>query len=159
MSRKLGNIMQITELERAVLKKMISDLRSPSNKPSIDLGMVRVKDRHYTGEGFLTEFILTEDLKLCSEDVTMRWGNIGAKVTSSNIETGYLGYIDNGYLASLEGIHTESLGLSTLSTSHYTTCHCPLCGAAPRYKSPAAHLGPGKNSAPAVYCVLYRTTG
>lgn len=95
--------MQITELERAVLKKMISDLRSPSNKPSIDLGMVRVKERHYTGAGFLTEFILTEDLKLCSEDVTMRWGNIGAKLNSSNIETGYLGYIDNGYLTALEG--------------------------------------------------------
>jgi hypothetical protein len=62
-----------------------------------------VTSRRYTGAGFLTDLDRSEALRLFDEEVSLRAGRVGARLNSNRLETGYLVYIDNGYLTTLEG--------------------------------------------------------
>ena len=42
-------------------------------------------------------------MKLFNDGVSLRWGKIGARLNVAKIETGYLVYVDDGYLTAVEG--------------------------------------------------------
>ena len=65
--------------------------------------MVTVSDREFTGAGFLTEFARSRELKLFEDGVYLQWGKVGARLNAAKLETGYLVYIDDGYLTTVEG--------------------------------------------------------
>jgi len=95
--------MKVTELEKAVLERMLNEGELSLLKSTVNFDVVRVRDREFTGAGFLTEFERSEELKLFDEATSLRWGKVGARLNPSKIETGYLIYVDNGYVTTIEG--------------------------------------------------------
>ncbi|MCA9623177.1 MAG: hypothetical protein KC731_29360 [Myxococcales bacterium] len=95
--------MQLTDLETAVIESMLADKDVPAHELELRPEAVIVRSRKLTGVGFLTELQRSPQLKLFSDGVVMRWGRVGARLNATRIETGYLVYVDDGYLAAIEG--------------------------------------------------------
>lgn len=95
--------MKVTELEKLVIGSMLADHELKPVRSSVNFDAVLVSDRELTGVGFLTEFQRSEELKLFEADVSLRWGKVGARLNASKVETGYLVYVDDGYVTSVEG--------------------------------------------------------
>jgi len=55
------------------------------------------------GTGFITEYKRTEELKLFGNGVCLRWGNVGARLNKEKLKTGYLVYVEDGYVTAVEG--------------------------------------------------------
>ena len=70
---------------------------------TVNFEAVNVVDRELSGLGFLAEFERSEELKLFDAEVSLRWGKVGARLNASKIETGYLVYVDDGYITAVEG--------------------------------------------------------
>ncbi|HKY41321.1 MAG TPA: hypothetical protein VJN18_35555 [Polyangiaceae bacterium] len=96
-------MMKATELEKLVIGNMLADHELKPVRSSVNFDAVLVSDRELTGVGFLTEFQRSEELKLFEADVSLRWGKIGARLNASKVETGYLVYVDDGYVTGVEG--------------------------------------------------------
>ena len=92
-----------TELEKAVLGNMLADPQLKAAKSAVNFDAVNVTDRELTGVGFLTEFERSKELKLFDDGFSLRWGKLGARLNASKLETGYLVYVDNGYVTTIEG--------------------------------------------------------
>jgi hypothetical protein len=95
--------MKITELEKIVIERMLVDRTLKPLKLAVDFDRVSIRDREFTGAGFLTEFERSEELKLFDDKTSLRWGKVGARLNASEIETGYLIYVDDGFLTTIEG--------------------------------------------------------
>lgn len=96
--------MKASELEKAVIERMLTDGElAPISRSIINFNVVTVSDREFTGAGFLTEFERSEELKLFGLGVSLRWGKVGARLGASKVETGYLVYVDDGYITAIEG--------------------------------------------------------
>ncbi|HWZ92811.1 MAG TPA: hypothetical protein VNW92_28290 [Polyangiaceae bacterium] len=95
--------METTALERAVIGSLLADQEVHSMKSTVDFGAVTVSDRDLTGLGFLTELERCDALKLFADAVSLRWGKVGAKLNRTKVETGYLVYVDGGYVTTVEG--------------------------------------------------------
>ncbi len=95
--------MKLKSIEIAIINCLLSDKDVGLIKNSVDFDQIKVVSRDFTGPGFLTELRSNQKLKLFSDGVSKRWGKVGARLNSPGIETGYLLYIDNGYLTSIEG--------------------------------------------------------
>jgi len=96
--------MKVNQLEMKVMNRFLKDPTLPIlAKSQIDFDRVNVTDRDYTGAGFFTEFERSEALRLFAEGTSMRGGRVGARLNSDRRETGYLFYVDDGYLTTLEG--------------------------------------------------------
>jgi hypothetical protein len=95
--------MKANELEKAVIGSMLADRELKPAKPAVNFDAITVRDREFTGAGFLTEFERSEELKLFDGGVSLRWGKVGARLNSSKLETGYLVYVDDGYVTTVEG--------------------------------------------------------
>lgn len=95
--------MKANDLEKAVVGRFLADPAVMPNKLIIDFEVVVVSSRDFTGVGFLTNFQRCEELKLFNDDVSMRWGNVGARLNEAHIDTGYVIYVDEGYLTTVEG--------------------------------------------------------
>ncbi|MDY7093938.1 MAG: hypothetical protein SX243_13280 [Acidobacteriota bacterium] len=95
--------MKLTELEASVLGRMFADNELPPRRGELHAEAVDVVDREFTGVGFLTELRRSPELKLFKDGVSMRWGEVGARLNATKIETGYLVYVDNGYVTAIEG--------------------------------------------------------
>lgn len=95
--------MKTSALEKAVIGRMLSDRELEPARSTVDFDKVSVSSREYTGLGFLTELESAEELKLFKDGVSLRWGNVGARLNASRQETGYLVYVDNGYVTAVEG--------------------------------------------------------
>ena len=94
--------MKLTPLEAAVIRCLLADPNINLERTTLDFDAVTVGSREFTGVGFLTELARAEQLKLFDDGVSLRWGNVGARLNAS-VETGYLLYIDDGYLTAIEG--------------------------------------------------------
>ena len=95
--------MKPNELEKLVLKSMLDD---PELKPvvsAVNFDALTVMERDFTGTGFFTEFERSNGLKLFQDGVSMRWGKVGARLNANKLETGYLVYVDDGYMTTIEG--------------------------------------------------------
>ncbi len=95
--------MEPTNLEWAIVDRLLQDPELHPEKADVKRAEIDVIDREFTGVGFLTEFEPSEELKLFADGVTLRWGKVGARLNASKIETGYVVYVDNGYLTTIEG--------------------------------------------------------
>lgn len=95
--------MKANELEKLVIRSMLSDREIEPLRSSVNFDAVLIADRDLTGAGFLTEFQRSDELKLFGADVSLRWGKIGARLNASKVETGYVVYVDDGYVTSVEG--------------------------------------------------------
>jgi hypothetical protein len=95
--------MNITKLERAVVEWFLRDPQLPPLRGDVSLEKINVVARDFTGVGFLTRLEPTEETKLFEDGVTLRWGQVGARVNAPKVETGYVVYVDDGYLRTIEG--------------------------------------------------------
>jgi len=95
--------MQPNELEKAILSYMFRDVEPSPLKTMLDFSTVKVTERNLTGCGFLTEFESSDELKVFEDSVSLRWGKVGARLNASTLETGYLIYVDGGYVTAVEG--------------------------------------------------------
>ena len=95
--------MTMTELEKTIIKKILADPELKPVRSSVNFNSVKVNNRNMSASGFLSEFEQSEELKLFDTSVSLRWGKIGAKLNASHLDTGYLVYVDNGYVTAVEG--------------------------------------------------------
>lgn len=95
--------MELTELEKVVVRSMLADRDLRPLKSTINFDAIRVRDRDFTGIGFLTDFEPAEELRLFDSGVSLRWGKVGARLGSLKVDTGYLVYVDDGYITTVEG--------------------------------------------------------
>jgi hypothetical protein len=95
--------MKITELEKAVLQYMLADPELAPVRSAVNFDALTVSGREFTGAGFLTEFERSKELKLFDDGVSLRWGKVGARLNASKLESGYLVYVDDGYVTGIEG--------------------------------------------------------
>lgn len=99
----MKQVMKATELEKLVIGRMLADSELQPVKQTVNFDAVEAVDRELTGAGFLTEFGRSEEMKLFDTGVSLRWGKVGARLNSSKVETGYLVYVDDGYVTTIEG--------------------------------------------------------
>lgn len=95
--------MKTTEIEKAVIRMMLGARELRPVRHTVHFDKVTASDRELTGTGFLTEFERSEELKLFDDGVSLRWGGSGARLNASKLETGYLVYVDDGYVTAVEG--------------------------------------------------------
>ena len=95
--------MKATELEKLVIESLLADDELKPVRSTVNFEAVFASDREFTGAGFLTAFERTEELRLFESNVSLRWGKVGARLNASKVETGYLVYVDDGYLTTVEG--------------------------------------------------------
>ena len=95
--------MRPNELETAVLNYLFRDPELAFVRAKVDFKRVTVTERSMTGAGFLTDFERSDELKIFEDGVSLRWGKVGARLNASKLETGYLVYVDDGYLTAVEG--------------------------------------------------------
>lgn len=76
--------MQTTELEKAVIGRMLDDRDLKPTRTTVHFDKVTVSDREYTGVGFVTEFERSQELKLFDDGVSLRWGKTGARLNASS---------------------------------------------------------------------------
>lgn len=94
---------RLNGLERAVLEKFLTDKDLSALMSRVDLDAVKVAKRSLTGVGFFADFERNEALHVFGDMRSVRWGKVGARLNAERIETGYLVYVDKGYLTGLEG--------------------------------------------------------
>jgi len=94
---------KVTKLEQIVIGRMLADHDLKPVRTAVNFDAVMVSDREFTGAGFFTEFERSEETKLFDDEVSLRWGKVGARLNASKVETGYLVYVDGGYLTTVEG--------------------------------------------------------
>ena len=97
--------MKANKLERAVIERMMADENIKPRRRTLDFDAIGVTNREFVRLGFLTEFECSDELRLFDASTSLRWGKIGARLGPANVETGYLVYVDDGYLVGIEG-HT-----------------------------------------------------
>ena len=95
--------MKANELERAVIGWMLADSELNPARSAVNFDAVTVTDREFTGVGFFADFEHSEELKLFDDEVSLRWGKVGARLNASKLETGYVVFVDDGYVTCVEG--------------------------------------------------------
>lgn len=95
--------MTANRLEQTIVNALLRDPKLSPLKPAVDLAELKVIDRELTGAGFLTEFEKCQALKLFPDGTSLRWGNVGVRLNAEKLETGYVVYVDDGYLTTIEG--------------------------------------------------------
>lgn len=95
--------MKTTELERAVIRRILADPDLKHVRVTINFDTVTVSERDQNGAGFMTHFERSEELRLFDNGVSLRWGKVGARLNAYKLETGYLVYVDDGYVSTIEG--------------------------------------------------------
>lgn len=95
--------MKANVLEHSVVNRMLADPGLQPLRRSVDSSSMTVVSREFTSAGFLTEFERSDWLKLFHDGFSLRWGKVGARLNELGIDTGYVVYIDDGYVSTVEG--------------------------------------------------------
>jgi hypothetical protein len=95
--------MKLNEFEREVLGRFLADKDLRFSVDKIDMDAVTVADRSFTGIGFVTDVQKDENVRLLDDARSVRWCKVAARLNDEQIETGYVVYVDGGYLSGLEG--------------------------------------------------------
>ncbi len=94
--------MYLNELEKQIIQQFLDDKCLELMKRDINFDLININYRELTGAGFITELEDCKELKVAYTTQSYKWGKLGAKL-NSNIDTGYLIYVENGYLNTIEG--------------------------------------------------------
>ena len=78
--------MQPNDLEKATVEKLLADKGVNPTRTSIRWNAVSIKSRSTTGAGFLTEFEPSPELKAFADEVSLRWGKVGARLNVGRTE-------------------------------------------------------------------------
>lgn len=92
--------MKINELEISVLRQHFKNL-GIKIKDNI-LETLKVEDRSFSGAGFMTDLMEDTNLRVFASHISSADGEVGA-ILNSEVESGYLFYVEGGYLKSIEG--------------------------------------------------------
>ena len=95
--------LKVTELERLVIERLVMAPGRELLGARLNFDAIVVVERTFTGIGFITELKRSEELQLFGSGVSFRWGRVGARLNGAKMETGYLIYIDAGYLTTIDG--------------------------------------------------------
>ena len=95
----------LTKLERAVLEKLLD------GDNNVFLEMLReqlpgitVSNRDYTGVGFYTDLVVAPKLvRKVAQPTNMTWGDVEADIEGTQHGAGFLLYVKNGIVSTLEG--------------------------------------------------------
>lgn len=91
---------QLNNIEKSIVKHFLS-----SKGIVVGGGFfsdLNVSSRELSGVGFLTDLKKSEKFKIGEGNETYKFGDLGAKINAS-IDTGYLIYVENGFLDAIEG--------------------------------------------------------
>ncbi len=89
-------------LESAVIGSMLDDSElSPGLRSFDPLALVET-ERNFSQVGFITSFARTSGTKLFGDNISMRWGKVSGRL-NSEIDVGFIVYVDDGYLTGVEG--------------------------------------------------------
>jgi hypothetical protein len=91
--------MYLNELEIAILSMYFEWKKMTI--PKFD--SVFVRERWFSGAGFFTDLSKNDILKVDKNGVEEIWGEVGAKLNDDSIDSGYLLYIRDGYIETIEG--------------------------------------------------------
>lgn len=95
--------MHLSTLEKAIVARFLADREFKPDLLGVDVDGLEVIRREFTGVGFMTELRKCDALKLFGNSVSLRWGRVGARIGRPSVDTGYLLYVEDGYLAAIEG--------------------------------------------------------
>lgn len=95
--------MNLTNLERAVVERFLADSEVKPGGDRIDFDKIQATGREFNVAGFITDLERTEELRVCAPGASMRWGKVGAWLNTARTDTGYVVYVDDGYLTGVEG--------------------------------------------------------
>lgn len=114
-------MMELTELERAVLAKLLSGEHPLLDELRQQLAKCRVTKREMTGHGFFTHLDV-EDTGAAA-DVKVRFGDVVAEIEGMPDGAGFELFIERGCLSMLEGYGYDDPWPSTIAsyTLRYTT--------------------------------------
>ena len=94
--------MILSDLEKTLIKKFVEKKFVSLQDEESFFSSLNVESRDFTGVGFSVNLKKSEKLKVGDTSESYIWGDLGAKLNSS-LDTGYLFYVENGYLISIEG--------------------------------------------------------
>lgn len=94
--------MILSNIEKAIIKSFFAYDGVSIDNDEVFFSNISVKSRNFTGAGFFTDFNESQKLKISNNPESYKWGHLGAKL-NLGIDTGYLPYIENGYVKSIEG--------------------------------------------------------
>lgn len=95
--------MRLNKLEKLLIQQFIKDEKIEIAKRIINLNLINISTRDLTGVGFFTQLENCDELKVFSTNHSFKWGKLGAKLNAEKIDTGYLIYIEKGYIDTIEG--------------------------------------------------------
>jgi hypothetical protein len=97
----------LTRLEEEVLRKLLAgksrwlvDLREQAR-------VIQPNSRELTGAGFVTRFSVPEDLPRLADRPTFRFGDVSAEINDLKYGAGFLLFVKDGAIATLEGYSYE----------------------------------------------------
>jgi len=94
--------MILNDIEKTLIKYFLKKKSVSLQDEESIFSDLSVENRDFTGVGFFSNFEKSEELKVGDISKSYKWGGLGAKLNSS-LDTGYLFYVENGYLISIEG--------------------------------------------------------
>jgi hypothetical protein len=92
----------LTDLETAVLRKLLSGHHQVLALLRQQLDVCRVREREFTGVGFYTYF----DMSSCTgprPELDLKFGDVVAEIGGLQHGAGFVLYVESGLLAMLEG--------------------------------------------------------
>lgn len=102
LSHKKESLMRLEQIEKDILQQFLN-YQYPHLSDKINFDSLNVKNRIFTGVGFLTYLNKDNSLKITDENQSFEWGNIGAKLNDNKIDVGFLIYVKNGFIDAIEG--------------------------------------------------------
>ncbi len=94
--------MTLNNLEKAIIKQFLTEKGVSIADDDTFFSDLNVDCRDFSGVGFITNLNKSPKLNVGTSHDSYKWGNLGAKLNSS-IDTGYLLYVENGCLNTIEG--------------------------------------------------------
>lgn len=94
--------MNLNDLEKTLIRQFMDRKAVSLQDEESFFSGLNAESRDCTGVGFIVTLKQSEKLKVDDAGESYKWGDLGAKLNSS-LDTGYLFYVENGYLVSIEG--------------------------------------------------------
>ncbi len=94
--------LKLTDLEKTIVARFLRSKGVNLGDEMVFCDKLSVSKRDFSGVGFMTELNISEKLRIGDRSKSYKWGHLGAKLNNS-IDTGYLLYIEGGYLNTIEG--------------------------------------------------------
>ncbi len=97
----------LTQLERDVLDWILRGDDPMHNALRQQITVASVSDRRFTGVGFYVDFAIPDDVPRLDESVGTKpnfaFGNVGAIFEDANVEVGFVLFVRDGRIHTLEG--------------------------------------------------------